>query len=221
MMTARKRFAVCSFATITALFACLAATGEPQNQASGLERGSAYFPLSVGSWWRYRLQGQSNLKYTTIKWSVTQKENVRGTVVFHLWQTPPEGDEPLSLSEVQGGLIEAGTDRIVLKNPLHAGDRWVAKSQSLRAKGSLDSFEVTSAGKPCSIGGRSFQDCASIRESDEGNNISSITTYVRGIGPVQYVYFKGLHSDDVSTMLTIKDWSLAGVKRGSVVKGKS
>ncbi len=61
-------------------------------------------------------------------------------------------------------------------------------------------------GKSCSVEQHSFDDCMTIRETDEANNVVSLTTYARGVGPVKYVYFKGLHSEEADTMLTIKSW---------------
>lgn len=171
-------------------------------------REGSYFPLSVGNSWTYSLLSHSHAATKTTKWRVTQREVVHRTPVFHLWQTPAQDDEPLSLSEVETGIVEAGTERFLLKNPLRTGDRWIAKSQNLRFPGKSDEFEVTSAGKACFVGKHSFKDCATIREVDEANNVASLTTYARGVGPVKYVYFRGLHSEEVDTTLTIKSWQV-------------
>jgi hypothetical protein len=72
----------------------------------------------------------------------------------------------------------------------------------------MDAFQVISVGKPCLIREHSFDDCVVIREVDEANNVASLTTYARGVGPVKYVYFKGLHSEEVDTTLTIKSWEV-------------
>ena len=177
------------------------------SQASHPSKES-YFPLSVGNSWVYSFRGDSGLATKTVEWKITQRELVRGSAVFHLWQTPPQGDEPLSLSELETGIAEAGTERFVLKNGLHTGDRWSVKSRSLRAPGKLDAFEALSVGKVCFDGRRSFEDCAIVREIDEANDVASLTTYARGVGPVKYVYFKGAHSDVVNATLTIKSWEV-------------
>ncbi len=67
---------------------------------------------------------------------------------------------------------------------------------------------MISSGKACFVGQHSFRDCATIRETDEANNIASLTTYARGVGPVKYVYFKHLHSEEVDTTLTLKSWQV-------------
>lgn len=167
-----------------------------------------YFPLSVGNSWTYLLRGHTEVPGKTIKWKITQREVIRGIPVFHLWQTPSQDDEPLSLAEVETGIREAGTERFLLKKPLRIGERWSAKSRSLRAPGKSDAFEVTSDGKPCSVEEHSFDDCTVIREIDEANDVASLTTYARGVGPVKYVYFKGPHSEEVDTTLTIKSWEV-------------
>jgi hypothetical protein len=186
---------------------CITGTVASQDLSSVAERGSRYFPLSVGNSWHYIL-GDSKMAGKAIKWSVTQREVVHGNPVYHLWQTPAQDDEPLSISEVPGGIVEADTERFLLKNPLHVGDRWGAKSHSLRAAGKLDSSEVISAGKDCSVGGHSFNDCATVREVDEANNVTSLTTYARGVGPVKYVYFKPFHPREIESTVTIKSWQV-------------
>ena len=197
-------------AATVGFFAIVCAAGglavrEPRNSA---QKESSYFPLSVGNWWVYVVGKHSKVAGKTIKWSVTQREIVHGTPVYHLWQTPAQDDEPLSLVEVDGCITEADTERILLKDPLHSGERWIAGSTSLRSTRKLDDFEVVSAGKACSVGELSFEDCAAIREIDEANNVASVTTYARGVGPVKYVYFKTLHSEEIDTTLTIKSWGL-------------
>ena len=194
----------------TAVFFAIVCTGgmvvrEPRDSA---QKENSYFPLSVGNWWVYVVAKHSDEAGKTIKWSVTQREIVHGTPVYHLWQTPAQDDEPLSLVEVDGCITEADTERILLKNPVHSGDRWITRSTSVRSTGKLDDFEVVSAGKACSAGELSFEDCATIREIDEANNVASVTTYARGVGPVKYVYLKALHSEEVDTTLTIKSWGL-------------
>jgi|GEM_PF-2577207 len=172
------------------------------------QKENSYFPLSVGNWWVYTLEGHSKKAGKTIKWSITQKEVVHGTPVYHVWQTPAQDDEPLSLNEVDGCITETDTKRILLKNDLHTGDRWNTLSRSPRSPGKLDAFEVVSAGKACAVGERRFDDCAAIREIDEANNVASLTTYARGVGPGKYAYFKGLHSEEVDTTLAIKTWNV-------------
>jgi len=171
-------------------------------------KGSDYFPLSVGNQWNYALDEHSKMGGNTITWRVTQKEIVHGSPVYHLWPTPAQGDEPLSLSAVQDGVLEWGSERIILKKPLRAKDRWTVKSDTARGKGKLDAFEVVSAGEECTVGGESFEDCASVREDDEANNVTSLTTYARRVGPVKYVYFKAIRSKEVDTVLTIKSWEV-------------
>lgn len=182
---------------------CRVAVGQEKHSAE-----ESYFPLAVGNSWDYSVRGHSQFARSGIRWQVTQKEVVHGTPVFHLWETPSQSDEPLSLAMVPDGVKEADTDRFLVKNAMQPGDRWVAASQSLRAKLKGDSFEVASAGAACTVGGRSFVDCLVIKEVDEANNLGSVTTYARGIGPVKYVYFRGLDFKVVDTVLTITAWKV-------------
>jgi hypothetical protein len=192
-------FGVCLAISIV----CGANTAACQNMRPG--KGS-YFPLAVGNHWVYAVHSRSQPTLKSIEWRVTQREVVHGTPVFHLWPTPSQGDEPLSLSDVEMGIVEAGTNRFLLKRPLRTGQRWSTTSQSLRSPNTNDSFEVTSSGKICSVGARSFNNCVIVREIDEANHVASLLTYARGVGPVKYVYFKDLNSDEVDTTLIIKSW---------------
>jgi hypothetical protein len=169
-------------------------------------REGSYFPLAVGNHWIYTVRSHSQPTLKSIEWRVTQREIVNGKLVFHLWPRPAQGDESLSLSESEMGVVETGTSRILLKRPLRTGQRWRVASQSLRAPGKSDSFEVTSAAKACFVGGHSFNNCVIVREIDEANHVVSLTTYARRVGPVKYVYFKDLNSKEVDTTLIIKSW---------------
>ncbi len=53
-----------------------------------------------------------------------------------------------------------------------------------------------------------FRDCAVIREVDEANDIASLTTNARGLGPVKYVYFTSFHSDKIDTTMIIRSWEV-------------
>jgi len=180
----------------------------PKQSTGRMRIASHYFPLSVGNSWLYEIRPRPKFAAKTVKWTVTQRETIRGKTVFHLWPTPAQGDEPLSLSRVEAGIVEEGTERFLLKNPLLTGGRWTAKSLSLKKPGAVHTFDMVSVGKACSVGSHSFDDCAIVRETDEANNLASVTTYARGIGPVRYVYFKGLQSGEIETTLTIESWVL-------------
>ncbi len=206
MTTTRvHHFVLCAVSPVFFIVLCLCRTAAGQ---SGSTSNESYFPLEVGNWWTYTVRGHSGNTLRTIRWRVTQRELLHGSPVFHLWEQPAQDDEPLSLSSVEAGIVEADTERFLLKNPLRPGDRWSTKSRSLRAPNKVDAFEVISSGKSCSAGERSFDDCTIVREVDEANNVASLTTYARGVGPIRYVYFKSLHSEQVLTTLTIKSWEV-------------
>ncbi len=203
-----KVFSSVQCIAIIVLLGCTGGKVLSQTQPPNTEKGSAYFPLSVGNQWQYVLAGPSKSAASSIKWSVRQRELVHGVTVYHLWLKPPKGDEPLNLAEVQGGILEFDSDRFVLKSPLYKGEQWRSTSRSLRANSKSDALEVISAGKTCSVGEHAFADCATVQEVDEANDITSLTTYARGVGPVKYVYFKPAHSRRVDTTLTIKSWKI-------------
>jgi hypothetical protein len=194
------------FALVFGQSALRAQTAAPSGAVTREEQ--KYFPLAVGNRWVYSLREHPKTAEKTIKWSCTQKERVHGKNVYHLWETPSQDDEGLSLAESLAGVAEAGTDRYLFRIPLRTGDRWNSKSGSLRAKGKMDSFEVITVGVPCSAGKHLFSDCVEIREIDEANNIASLTTYARGVGPVKYVYFKNLHSEEIDTTMIINSWEV-------------
>ena len=134
----------------------VAATVGSQSVSVAEQKETSYFPLAVGNWWTYAVEGNSKMAGKTIQWRVFQRES-HGAPVYHLWQTPAEGDEPLSLVEIQDGVAEAGTDRYLLKNHLHPGDRWSDKSLRRLTEGKVDAFEAISVGKPCSAGSTGFK----------------------------------------------------------------
>jgi hypothetical protein len=205
-----KGFVLVWFAAIVGFVAtCLAGPAAPQETHASAERGSTYFPLAVGNWWLYSLSGNPKEAGKTIRWSVTYRDQRQDFPVYYLLPTPPQGDDgPFTLSEVSGGVVDPNLELFVIKDPVHTGDRWSVRWPGPRFEGKLDTLEVVSAGKPCTVGGNSFDDCATIRESVEAINLVTLTTYARGVGPVKYVYFKGLHSKEIDTTLTIKSWKV-------------
>jgi len=206
-VTKRLAYTIWVLVTAAALFS-VARAARSQGARPKSELGSDYFPLSVGNTWHYAIEEHSRRTSETVTWRVTQREVDRGVLVYHLWPTPAQGDDTLDLSVVHGGVLEWSSERFVLKNPLHTGDRWSDVTNDARGKGKLDAFEVVSAGNSCSVGDHSFDDCATVREDDDANNVTSVTTYARGVGPVKYVYFKALRSEEVDTVLTIKSWEV-------------
>jgi len=180
----------------------------PQDSHPESHKGSDYFPLSVGNKWQYVIEDHSDPSVKTVTWRVARKEILDGVTVYHLRSTPAQGDDTLDLCEVEGGIRESDSERFVLKDPLHTGDRWSDVVENPGAEEKSDAFEVVSAGNPCSVGGDTFDDCTTVREDNEAKNVASATTYARGIGPVKYVYFTALHSTAEDTVLTITSWEI-------------
>ena len=166
----------------------------------------SYFPLAIGYWWAYRIGGHSKWAGKTQRWTVTDRTFYLGIPEYVLSPTPALGwDSPLEFSPQDGGIRESG-GTFVLKYPLVAGNRWRGKSQGVAAEGKLDELEVVSSGKPCSVGSHSFRDCVIIRDTDEGSDVFSLTTYARGVGPVKYVYFQDPQFKYIEDTMTIESW---------------
>lgn len=200
---------ICRVVVMIPFVVCLAATTGSQNSPEDSEKESAYFPLSVGNWWVYTFGGHSKMAGKTLKWRVTDRENRGSSFIYYLSSAPSLGeDEPFLLSPVGNGIVEAGSERFLLKYPLKAGAQWEVRLSGPRFVGKLDSFQVVSDAKACKAGGHSFDHCVVIREADEVAGFVTMTTYARGVGPVKYVYFKGLHSKEIDTTLTIKSWKV-------------
>jgi hypothetical protein len=207
-----NRLALIGFAAALGFVAiCMAGPAAPQKTHASAERGSPYYPLAVGNWWLYTFGGHSKRAGKTLKWSVTDKAMRHGTPVYSLSSDPSLGDdEPLVLSPVNRGVMEAdiGEESFLLKYPLKTGARWEARLSGPRFVGKLDSFQVVSEGKGCTVGAYSFDHCVTVREADEVAGFATVTTYARGVGPVKEVYFKGLHSKEIDTTLVIKSWKV-------------
>jgi hypothetical protein len=209
MIRNNKRFPMIWFAAATGLFTIwFIGLAVSQDRRASTDGDGSYMPLSVGNWWVYRFGSDSHLAGKTQKWKVDDKWIDKGDAIYILSSIPSLGnDAPLDLSSLAGRIVE-GDGRFLLKYPVHTGNRWSSKSQGYGVEGKLNEFEVVFAGKTCSVGNRSFDDCATIREIDESIKLFSLTTYARGVGPVKYVYFKDLNFKQVERTLTIESWKL-------------
>ena len=179
-MTARgystSLVALCSIAT--ALYAQLAG-------------GHPYYPLSVGNTWTYVVQPDPQSKEPSIvKWKVTGISKTRsGQVVYQVWPTPMQvDDEAMQLEMRHSGLVESDTGGIVLPSPLKPGDEWTRTDRANR-RTPIRSYRVRSAGLPCMVGSRQFADCAVVEDTDQQTRMRTVTTYAKGIGPIEYRYF--------------------------------
>jgi hypothetical protein len=179
---------------------------QPSSQASHTSGGKngSYYPLAVGNWWLYRERGYAGqrVKITRFEWYVDSisEGHAPGYLV---WPRPMEYDDvylELLIGE-DGSIFESGTKRLLLKNSLHAGERWTSGPADKPA-----AFEVVSAGRACARGGRKFGDCAVIREADQATDFVTVTTYARGVGPVSYVYLRGLDAKKLDSEMTIRSW---------------
>jgi hypothetical protein len=180
-----------------------------QEARIGAQQRESYFPLAIGNRWTYVYSENPRMAGKTLTWKVTDQEVRNAAHVYYVSSTPSQGeDEPLLLSSAKDGIEEVGTGRFLIKDPIHPGDHWKVVDTSPRFKGKLDVFGAVSVGKPCSVGGRVFDDCVIIQETVEAINTASLTTYARSVGPVKYLYFKGLHSREVESTLTIKSWEV-------------
>ncbi len=173
-----------------------------------------YYPLAVGNAWTYTIQA-SGSRASTVTWKITQQESIRGQSVFHTWAEPADGDEPLDLCFDVQGVFECGTDRYLIRNQLKMGQKWSARLQRPGGKWAIDQFEVRSESRECIIGGHHFGQCVRIQETDAANQVVSITTYAKSVGPVEFVYTK-LGARNPDSIMTIKSWRVGSSKAGSL-----
>jgi len=212
MMMSKSLFRLSVATTIGVAMAGIACTGvaqtqapaSPQSREAGGKQKRSYYPLAVGNWWSYKVKDPRK-KTTTVKWQVVRKEKEAdyGPEAYQLTATPVQSDEPTILASRENGIVEPDTGNVLLKNPLQTGDRW-----SDRSSFSPNTYEVISAGKPCAAGGRRFRDCAIVRERDEKAALVTLKTYARGVGPVSFVYYKGLDEKKVDSTVTIESWGV-------------
>lgn len=195
-------------ATLVLFVICFTALAAPQRGPASTKAKDSYFPLSVGNWWAYKMGGHSRWAGKTPTWTVTDKAIHKGNPDYILSPTPPFGwDSPLEDFPLSEGIVESGRG-FLLKYPIGSGNGWSSKSDGFVVPGKLDEFEIVSAGKPCAVGSHSFGDCVTVRETDEGNNLFSVRTYARGVGPVKYVYFKDLQFKQIEWTMTIESWKV-------------
>jgi hypothetical protein len=215
MGTSRRLPIICIAAATGLLTMCFIGMAPSQNRRADTQNDGSYFPIAVGNWWLYKLGGDSRVAGKSKKWTVTDSAIENGVGCYTLSPIPPFGDDaPWELSPAKEGIQECD-GRFILRYPVRIRDRWSYESQRCGATGKLNQFEVVSAGKPCSVGGHSFHDCATVREIDEPLKLFSLTTYSRGIGPVKFVYFKDLHFKQIDWTLTITSWDVQRGKRRS------
>ncbi len=154
--------------------------------------GHPYYPLSVGNSWECRVHALTpRREESRVVWRVTKAEKGKeGRTVYQVWPTPMQADdEAIMLSASGVGVEEVSTRSLVLKWPLAVGDHWLGGGHTRQGQ-SPPAFKVLSVGQACSIASKRFQDCAVIEETDLGTRLRTTTTYVRGVGPVEYRYFR-------------------------------
>jgi hypothetical protein len=154
--------------------------------------GHPYYPLSVGNSWEYRVHVSTpRREESRVVWRVTKAEkNKAGRTVYQVWPTPMQADdEAMMLAPSGSGVEEVSTRSIVLKWPLTPGDHWEGGSH-IRKGQSPSTFKVLSVGQACSVSSKEFQDCAVMEETDPRTRLRTITTYAKGVGPVEYKYFR-------------------------------
>ena len=105
--------------------------------------GSPYYPLAVANWWQYSIHDSAASGQKSVTWRVAQVEELSGERVYHLWSSPPQGDESLDLVERANGLAEADDGPTLLRNPLTEGTSWTSKAANPAHSGT-DTFKVES-----------------------------------------------------------------------------
>ncbi|MGJ5819032.1 hypothetical protein [Paludibaculum fermentans] len=167
--------------------------------------GHPYFPLSVGNSWEYRVRVSiPRREESKVVWRVTKAEkNTAGSLVYQVWPTPMQADDAAMMLATTGtGIEEVSTRSLVLKWPLTIGDHWEGGGH-VREGQSPPAFKVLSVGQACSVASKEFPDCAVVEERDPGTQMQTITTYAKGVGPVEYKYFRirqGGKQEEVQTV---------------------
>jgi hypothetical protein len=166
--------------------------------------GHPYYPLAVGNFWEFQVHASApHRQESKVVWRVTKAEkNKAGRTVYQVWPTPMQADdEAMMLAASRLGLEEVSTRNVVLKWPLTAGDHW--EGGHVREGQPPQTFKVLSVGQACSVASKGFQDCAVVEEIDPSTRLQTITTYAKGVGPVEYKYFrigKGGKQTEVQTV---------------------
>src|ERR1035441_3271351 len=113
-----------------------------------------------------------------------------GRIVYQVWPTPMQADdEAMQLTVSDSGVEEVSSRTLVLKSPLNSGDHWVGGDRGRKGQ-PASSFKVVSVDQPCSARSKQFPNCAIVEEIDSQTQMRTLTTYAKGVGPVEYKYFR-------------------------------
>lgn len=167
--------------------------------------GHPYYPLALGNTWRYfvRQSGRGG-RESKVVWRVTKMDTAKsGRVIYQVWPTPMQADdEAMQLTISDSGLEEVSTRMLVLRLALSSGDQWSARNGSQKGQAN-QAFKVISVGQPCWADSTYFLDCAVVEELDPSAKMRTVTTYAKGVGPVEYRYFRMKPSSKEETLQTV------------------
>ncbi len=188
---------------LTALTFSIAGCSSQQPQINKTEdKAQAYFPISKGSSWQYRGEGNEYAAFTrTVLFSENHraqfKEDNGGTVSMSIYTS---SDAQIKRVFIRGEsyenknlLSEKDNDAtILLKMPLKAGNSW-ASTKDKREIMELDATVATPAGK--------FDHCIKVKISPVPSSSAAITYeyYAKDVGLVKREFISG--KDKISSTL--------------------
>ncbi len=163
---------------------------QEEEQPSGSQNLSDYFPLSKGSTWAYKGEGNEYASFTRevlyVEENLAQvKENNGGTISASVFATTEnaitriffEGEE---YEEVNYLNEESDDSTIILKAPLEKGTKW---------EGPIDVREIVETDATVETSAGQFQNC--IKVEIDGQNSTMFEYFKDGIGLVKREFVSG------------------------------
>jgi hypothetical protein len=179
------RYFPCLLLLLLLMGRCIAGDAQEAN----LSQGSDYYPLAKGNRWVYRVRTAGRANSSKVEWRVTSEERSKEGKVYQVWPTPMNSDdEAMVLRVTPAGIEETTSGVLIVRSHPVSGDTWTSGEASWSAARKL---RVLSVHELCRAGPVTSDDCMRVQDQNEHLHSRTVTTYVRGIGPVRYEYFQG------------------------------
>ncbi len=178
---------------------------------------SAYYPLEVGTFWKYRMDfgGED----TRIEWRVMKNVEIAGATCALIEMT--NDDSPTAkvyLRHDKDGVRRYGVDRVVLKPselvlklPAHKGETWKA-TIDLAGQEMTYTTEVLSTDELVTVPAGKYHTIAvktTVVAPEQKDDTVSTTYYAAGVGPVKRVTTQG----NFNFVLELKEFHSPNAKK--------
>jgi hypothetical protein len=156
---------------LTAMLGCATGSGGTSANTPPPEDAAAYYPFATGWKWAYSVEREGQTMLATT--SVTQRSGDTAIV--------QAGDQRLSYELSPQGISRREglrTSDFLLRSPIRAGAGWPIEGGQAK---------VAEVGKPVTVPGGTFPNCATVEESRTNPDRVTRTVYCANVGPVSIV----------------------------------